>query len=138
MKTQIKNNRLPAMGFAAILTLTCLLATHQVSAATDTWNGGAVPDGNWLNPGNWNGVTPTTNDLLVFTGGTQTASTNNFPAGTAFNNISFSSGASAFTLGGNSMVLSSPTDAGSGQIAGGSIISSSPNTNTIRMPVTLP
>jgi len=29
-------------------------------------------------------------------GGTQTAATNNFSAGTAFNNISFSSGASAF------------------------------------------
>ncbi|HSY19515.1 MAG TPA: autotransporter-associated beta strand repeat-containing protein, partial [Candidatus Acidoferrales bacterium] len=137
MKTQIRNNRPMAMWGAVVITLTCLLVAKPAFAATDTWNGGAVPDGNWLTPGNWNGVTPTTNDLLVFTGGTQTATTNNFSAGTAFNNLSFSSGASPFTLGGNSMVLSSPTDAGSGQIAGGSIISSSSSTNTIRLPVTL-
>src|SRR5712664_49020 len=106
---------------AAILACLCLFTAHNASAATETWNGGAVPDGNWTTPGNWSGVTPATNDLLIFTGGTQTSATNNFPAGTPFNNISFSSGASAFTLRGNPMILSSPTDAGSGLITGGSI-----------------
>ena len=110
MKTKIQTNRPMVMWGVVVIALTCLLATQPASAATDTWNGGAVPDGNWLNPGNWNGVTPTTNDLLVFTGGTQTAATNNYPAGMAFNKISFGSGASAFALKGNAMILSSPTD----------------------------
>ena len=121
---------------AALAALLCLL-THSVSAANITWNGGAVPDGNWTNPGNWNGVAPTTNSLLIFTGGTQTATTNNFPVGTPFNNISFSASASPFTLNGNSMILSSPTDAGSGLIAGGSIINSAGNNQIIRFPIVL-
>ena len=115
----------------------CLLAMPSVHAATVTWNGGAVPDGRWTTAGNWNGVAPGTNDLLVFTGGTQTATTNNFPVGTSFNNIAFNSGASAFTLNGNSIILSSPTDAGSGLIAGGSISAVSSNAQTIRLPILL-
>src|ERR1700757_4746577 len=74
-----------------------LLTPGAAKAGTDVWNGGAVPDGNWLNPGNWNGIAPATNDLLIFTGGTQTTTTNNYPAGTPFNNLSFSSTASAFS-----------------------------------------
>src|SRR5262249_47522798 len=64
--------------------------------------------------------------------------TNDFAAGFPFNNISFSSGANPFTLRGNLMVLSSPTDAGSGNIAGGQISSAaSSKTNTILLPVVL-
>ena len=114
-----------------------LWLVQPVRAATDTWNGGAVPDGNWQTAGNWNGVAPATNDLLIFTGGTQTATTNNYAAGTPFNNLLFNSAAAAFTLNGSSMVLSSPTDAGSGLIAGGSINSLSANSQTIRFPIVL-
>ncbi len=121
----------------AVVAGLCLAVAPELRAATDTWNGGAVPDGNWMTAGNWNGVTPATNDLLVFTGSTQTATTNNFPAGMPFNNISFSSGASAFSLYGNSMVLATPTDAGSGQIAGGNINNASANTSTLFLPITL-
>jgi autotransporter-associated beta strand protein len=122
---------------AALITCLCAVIGNPAFAANATWNGGAVPDGNWLTPGNWNGVAPSTNDLLIFTGGTQTTTTNNYSAGTLFNNISFNSGAGAFTLNGNSTTLSSPTDAGSGQIAGGSISSASANTETIRVPIAL-
>src|SRR5260370_28800106 len=111
--------RVTPLPCAMILACLCLFAALNASSATQTWNGGAVPDGRWTTPGNWNGVAPTTNDLLIFTGGTQTSATNNFPAGTPFDNISFNSGASAFTLNGNPMILSSPTDAGSGLITGG-------------------
>src|SRR6476619_3252325 len=99
---------------AALASTLCIFIEPSVRAASSTWNGGAVPYGNWTPPVNWHGVAPATNSLLIFTGGTQTATTNNFVAGFPFNNISFSSGASAFTLNGNSMLLSSPTDAGSG------------------------
>jgi len=115
----------------------CLAAAGTATAATRTWNGGAVPDGNWLTAGNWNGVAPTTDDVLVFTGGTQTATTNNYSPGTPFNNVSFNATAGAFSLNGNSLLLSSPTDAGSGLITGGSISSASASTETIRTPIVL-
>src|ERR1700749_1893859 len=106
MKLQNQINR----SLAAMLTMgLCVIGTETLTAATDTWNGGATPDGDWVNPGNWNGVAPSTNDLLIFSGGTQTSTTNNYPAGTLFNNITFNSGSSPFVLSGNSMVLSSPT-----------------------------
>src|SRR5579871_6637398 len=100
----------------AIAALACLLLARTATAAIDTWNGGAVPDGNWLTPGNWNGVAPSSNDLLIFAGTTQTKTTNNYAAGASFGNLSFNSGAGAFTLGGNQITLASPTDAGSGLI----------------------
>ena len=134
-KTEIK--RLTAMWGAAIITVGCLLVTQRATGATDTWNGGAVPNGNWLTPGNWNGVTPATNDLLIFTGSTQTKSTNNFTAGFPFENLSFNSGASAFTLQGNPLTLSSPVDAGSGTIANGNISSASASAESIGVPIVL-
>jgi len=75
-----------------------LFSAIPIFAGTRTWNGGATPDGNWSNPGNWNGVAPQTNDLLVFGGATRTATTNNYPATTPFNNITFANGAGAFTV----------------------------------------
>jgi autotransporter-associated beta strand protein len=137
MKAQNQTPRIRTAFAVALTACLCVIATRPALAATDIWNGGAVPDGNWLNPGNWNGVVPATNDLLVFTGGTQTATTNNFPAGTPFNNLAFSSGAGTFTLNGNSLTLSSPTDAGSGQIAGGSINNASSGIQTVRLPVAI-
>jgi autotransporter-associated beta strand protein len=137
MKTQKQINRPPAMKCAAIFTLACLVSIHRAAAATDTWNGGAVPNGGWLTPGNWNGVTPATNDLLIFAGSTQTKATNNFTAGFPFENLSFNSGASAFTLTGNTLTLSSPTDAGSGTIANGNLSSASASAETISLPVVM-
>lgn len=125
-----------AILFATIAAL-CVFNLQPAFAGTRTWNGGATPDGNWTTPGNWNGIAPTTNDLLVFSGSTQTATTNNFTANTPFNNVTFSGGASTFTVNGNSMILSEPTDAGSGQIANGSINNLSANPETIRAPLLL-
>ncbi len=137
MKTQIKNARTPSLPTAALIASLSILAAGPATAATDTWNGGATPDGNWTNPGNWNGITPVTNDLLVFSGNTQTVTTNNYTVGTPFNNVLFGGGAGAFTLKGNGLTLSSPTDAGSGQITGGSIVNSSANIELITVPLVL-
>ena len=51
----------------------------RLRAGTDTWTGGGAPDGNWQNANNWGGIAaPLANDTLIFTGFTQTATTNNF------------------------------------------------------------
>src|ERR1700744_3770351 len=133
----MKNPTLPSLRTAILFAAITVLSVFNLEptfAGTRTWNGGATPDGNWTTPGNWNGIAPTTDDLIIFNGGTQTATTNNFAAGIPFNNLSFSSGASAFSLYGNPITISSPTDAGSGLIAGGSISSFSANNQTIHNP----
>jgi autotransporter-associated beta strand protein len=134
MKTQ-KHPLLKAPIWFAVIAVFSIFSVQPAFAGTRTWNGGAAPDGNWTNPGNWNGVAPTTNDLLVFSGATQTATTNNFATGMPFNNVGFASGASSFTVGGNAFTLSEPTDAGSGQIVNGSIVNLSANSETIRAPI---
>jgi len=74
--------------------------------ATYTWDGGGS-DNNWMTAANWVGdVAPTGGENLVFAGSTRTSPVNNFTAGTSFNSISFSSGASNFTLSGNAFTLS--------------------------------
>ena len=74
--------------------------------ATYTWDGGGA-DNNWMTAANWVGdVAPTGDENLVFAGSTRTSPVNNFTAGTSFKSISFSSGASNFTLSGNAFTLS--------------------------------
>ena len=137
MKTRCNTERLPAWLAAIMITGSCLGGAQALRGATDTWNGGATPNGNWTNPGNWNGSTPATNDLLVFAGSTQTASTNDFSAGTAFDNLSFGSGAGPFVLNGNGFTLYEPTDAGSGNIKNGNINNGSASTETVGVPIIL-
>ena len=45
MKTLKRNERLPAWLAAMMITGLCLGGVRPVAAATDTWNGGATPDG---------------------------------------------------------------------------------------------
>ncbi len=84
-----------------------VLATAAgASAAIQTWNGGGADD-NWTTSGNWlGGTAPVANDALLFDGTVRLTPNNNFAAGTAFNGISFTAAAGAFTLGGNSITLS--------------------------------
>ena len=106
-----------------------LLASATASlAATDTWTG-AGADGNWTNPLNWGGTAPVAGDNLVFSGATRLTTTNNFPAGTLFNSITFDSTAGNFSLGGNAMLL--------GGSANGSIVNNSTNTETLTLGLTL-
>ena len=115
-----------------LLTLSVLFgATLPASAtpASDTWTGlGANP--NWSAPLNWTGgnAPPLAGDSLLFDGSTQTGSTNDLTAGSAFNGLTFNPGASPFTLGGNSLLLS-------GSMAGNGlgVANNSPNLQTISL-----
>lgn len=71
--------------------------------AVATWDGGGAND-NWTTAENWVGdVAPTAGDDLVFAGGTQTSTDNDFSTGTSFNSVTFAS--DDFTLAGNGITL---------------------------------
>ncbi len=96
----------------------------DLAAATCTWTG-AGGDSNWATTANWGGTLPGTGDALVFAGSTQPTTNNNLAANTSFASITFSAGASAFTLGGNAIVLT------------GGITNSSSSTQTVNLAVAL-
>src|SRR5439155_17652570 len=78
-------------------------------AATDTWIGGGG-NGNWTTAANWNSTPPANapplaGDILQFGGTANLATSNDFAANTQFSGINFLSGAGAFTLGGNAVLL---------------------------------
>ena len=92
---------------------------------TRTWDGGGGTDKNWMTAANWaSDVQPAAGDRLVFTTATTTLSNNNFPAGTVFDGITFSSG--GFTLTGNSVKLTP---------AGGVAIDNVLGQNLINLPI---
>src|SRR5437773_1133937 len=105
-------------------------------ALAATWNGGGLSD-DWTDADNWGGLAPLANDQLFFDGSTRLTPNNNFSAGTIFNNLTFNGGASAFTLGGNSLILPNGSDNGAGTATGGGITNSSPNTQIVNLPLTL-
>ncbi len=83
-----------------------VLLTMSVGAATRNWDGGAT-NALWSSATNWVGdVAPVaTADDLVFAGGTNLVTTNDFASGSLFNGLTFSNNASTFILNGNSLVL---------------------------------
>ena len=90
------------------------------------WDGGG-DNNNWSNPANWEGgVAPTAGYQLVFAGNTRQSTVNDFPAGTLFDEITFTS--SGFTLSGNGVTLN-PQD--------GTAINDVGSQDTIALPITL-
>src|SRR4051812_19472016 len=80
------------------------------AAANDTWTGGnSATDNNWTDGVNWGGTAPLAGDSLFFDGNAGVINTNNYPAGTFFNGITFNPAASAFTIYGSNTVLSGST-----------------------------
>ncbi len=84
------------------------VATRPTDA---TWDGGGA-DNNWQTEANWdNNLYPyagANTAILRFSGSTKTSATNNYTAGTTFNEVRFASGAAAsFTLAGNAFVIKS-------------------------------
>ncbi|WP_338285589.1 autotransporter-associated beta strand repeat-containing protein [Luteolibacter sp. LG18] len=84
----------------------CLVVTAR--AATETWVGGTAT---WSTPANWSGThqPPITADALVFgAAGAGGTTLNNDLTSTSFTvaGITFSSGAAAYTIGGNAFTLS--------------------------------
>ena len=82
-----------------------LCAANVASATDETWNGNT--DANWGTAANWSTATPVAGDDLFFgaAGSSGTILNNDITAGTSFLGITFNSGSSAYTLGGNSIVL---------------------------------
>ncbi len=109
-------------------TATSNVATLTVNAAgpaTRTWTGLGA-NNLWSTSANWQGgVAPVAGDDLVFAGATRLTPSNDFAANTSFKSITFASGSSAFTVGGNGITLA------------GNITNSSANTQTITVPMTL-
>jgi fibronectin-binding autotransporter adhesin len=112
-------------------------AVSIVASNTVTWTSGGAPDGNWENPDNWGDVLPQAGDSLTFGTGLQVLTTNNFPAGTTFDNISFAGAAPSFTLNGNGLLLNNVSQSSAGAFSGGSITVNSISSQTINLPVTL-
>ncbi|MDR3457543.1 MAG: autotransporter-associated beta strand repeat-containing protein [Verrucomicrobiae bacterium] len=115
-----------------------LASVLPVLAATDTWSGGAAPDGNWSNAANWD-MAPAAGDFLTFDNGsgTQPLTTNNLAAGTIFGNIAFNAGTASFTDSGNGIVLTNRLQDANGVLFGGSVSNLSANAQTVNLPVTI-
>jgi autotransporter-associated beta strand protein len=98
----------------AIFLFTC---SPKMIAATFTWTGDSSTNQLWSNGANWGGVAPTsagTTDL-IFAGTTNVGTSglplnNNIATPFLLNSISFSSGAGAFFLGGNSLQFNGAGD----------------------------
>lgn len=112
--------------FMAVGLVVSLGLDSRGNAAVKTWDGGGG-NSNWNTAANWDGAgsgaVPAAGDSLVFAGATKVTNSNNFTAGTSFDGISFASGASAFTLGGSSVALTS------------GVTNSSSNLQTIALPI---
>ncbi len=85
--------------------LAAALATLSAAAATNTWVGNT--DANWNTAANWSpSATPANGDSLVFgASGSAGTTLNNNLASLTVNQITFNSGASSFTIGGNGLTL---------------------------------
>lgn len=93
------------------------LSSTSVQAA-NIWDGGGV-DGNWSTAANWdNDLVPTFPVALTFAGTTGLTSNNDLSSLTV-NGFTFSSGAGAFTIGGNNITL------------GGNVLNSSTSLQTL-------
>lgn len=108
----------------AVVASTWAVVGH--AQATRTWSS-TTTNASWSVAGNWtSGTAPVANDSLAFGATTGTTTLNNdFTAATQFNGITFSVGASAYTLTGNQVTL------------GGSVINNSSNLQTIALPLAL-
>ncbi|MGB0774740.1 MAG: LamG-like jellyroll fold domain-containing protein, partial [Akkermansiaceae bacterium] len=77
-----------------------------VGPTRQSWTG-AGGDANWQTAANWGGTAPSAGDMLVFRNQPQKVSTNNYPAGTAFAGMHFTTGtfSNGYTFGGNQITL---------------------------------
>lgn len=118
-------NRLSLLSYRGLLLAAGLFAFLPVTQALIlTWNGGGA-DNNWNTSLNWGGAVPSAGDSLIFAGTTRLTSVNDLTADTVFAGLSFNSGAGAFTLSGNRLVL------------GGSLVNNSTSLQTLALDLSL-
>jgi len=111
----------PALiALAAAMLLPC---AADSPAATVTWDGGGTDD-NWSTAANWDAAVGAGDDL-AFAGTTRLSPNNDTTADATYNSITFSSGAGAFTLGGNRITL------------GGNVTNNDADTQTINFDMIL-
>jgi fibronectin-binding autotransporter adhesin len=97
----------------------------RISSVT-AWDGGDADDNLWSSGTNWLGDSaPAANAELRFDTGLRLSNTNDLGASLRFAGVVFEDGAGAFTLSGDAIDLT------------GAIINSSPNTQTIALPLRL-
>ena len=89
---------------AALLLAAIACTLPAAHAATVTWDGGGG-DNLWMNALNWGNSTVSGGESLVFAGTTRLTPSNNFPASTQFNGITFAAGSGNFTLSGAAINL---------------------------------
>jgi autotransporter-associated beta strand protein len=104
------------------------MMTFALTVRSDnrTWDGGGS-DANWSTLANWDGdvSAPGTGDVLFFDGSTRLVNTNDLIADTSFAGLAFNSGAGAFALWGNRVVLD------------GNVTNWSASTQTLSLPMIL-
>ena len=102
--------------FQIAYTGTQVTLTDMGGTGTCIWNGGHATLNDWTQADNWSGAAPVALDALQFAGSTRLAPNNDFANGTSFSSITFNSGAGAFTLGGNRILLNGDITNGSGNL----------------------
>ena len=102
------------LSFSAII----LIGSQSAQAADRTWDGGGA-DNNWNSSANWDAAVATA-DSLFFDGSTRLTSVNNTTANNDYN-LTFNSGAGAFTLSGNAVDL----------LSGGNVTNNSANAQAV-------
>ena len=97
--------------------------TDVARPTTRVWDGGGG-DNNWSTGANWDSdLVPSAGDDLQFAGTTRPAPNNDLTADTSFASITFNSGATGFTVGGNRITLT------------GNLTNSSAVTQTLGLPL---
>jgi autotransporter-associated beta strand protein len=95
-----------------------------INVVVAPWTGGGA-NSNWSTAANWGGTVLAALDLLLFNGDQRLSNTNDLAPGTEFYGIAFPAAAGPFVLNGNTLNLS------------GSIVNSSSNTQTVKLPLVL-
>jgi fibronectin-binding autotransporter adhesin len=108
---------------ASIFVAFTLVGAPAAHAANTTWVGNT--DANFSTLANWNSVTPNGNTPVFGVAGSSGTTLNNDISGGTYVGLTFSSGASAYTIGGNSFTLT------------GNIANNSTSTQTINTDITL-
>jgi fibronectin-binding autotransporter adhesin len=102
----LKRNKFSTALSIAILTAVQGTLLKEASASVDTWSAASSSADNWNSAGAWSGDNPPhSTDTLLFTGTSGYNTSNNNQTGLSVSGIQFNTGATAYTLTGNSLTI---------------------------------